>query len=503
MDSESVPSFEEIVRWVRWSLAEVGLKEEQIPILQARKIIGHASYFAEFTQGNAAISDDNEVFSKLYDYILQLKDEKCVRGFRLIHDLIENIKNLLQLLEFFDTATYLIFEVYPESSELTDASLKKIDQLISSDIPNERIKGITKWKLERAKRDRDPSILNNAPEAVLKLVQEVRDLLSHGMAREIELIKLLEEVNLRKNSIALDIKNEMEKCGGFLRILRERICDLIRFPLLSSIIINGQASSDEIDAFEACVLRERDFEETCILDLEKKALVNYEIQLFPSARSILRHSEINKLNTAEIQKLTANGFIEYRGNKPHLTKRLQKALEVLRLGIEYVNPDRWLIRAQGATLSLEEASKAVKVNSAGELTAALDTLVEYGLFNKSRRSYAPKRGVSAITKYAQGKEDADLQPASFILLKLGLGEIKFSRGENLKQDAEAKAIELLGTIQSLLDRVFETRRYVTSKHLERFFVLTRKHLGRSFSSVRAEINAKEISLIDQPIISVF
>ena len=145
VDSESVPSFEEIVRWVRWSLAEVGLKEEQIPILQARKIIGHASYFVDFTQGSAAIPDDNEVFSKLYDYILQLKDEKCVTGFNQIHVLIENIKNLLQLLEFFDTATYLIFEVYPESSELTGASLKKIDQLISSDIPNERIKGITKW----------------------------------------------------------------------------------------------------------------------------------------------------------------------------------------------------------------------------------------------------------------------------------------------------------------------------------------------------------------------
>ncbi|MFX0093152.1 MAG: hypothetical protein ACFFBD_15450 [Candidatus Hodarchaeota archaeon] len=503
MDSEPLSTFEETVRWVRWSLAEVDPKKEQIPILQARKIVGHASYFVDFTQGRASIQDDNEVFSSLHEYTLQLNDEKCITIFKKIHNLVENLKTSLHLLEFFDKATHLIFEIYPECAELTEDSLKKIEEIIVSNIPDERIKGITKWKLERAKRDRDPAILDGAPETVSELVQEVRDLLSHGMAQEIELINLLEEINFRKNSLAIDIKNEMEKCGGYLRTFKERITDLLQYPLLSAIILKGQATLEQIDAFESCVRGGRDFKETALLDLEENELIEHEIQLFPSARSILRESRIRNSSSAEIQKLTANGFIEFRGNKPHLIKRLEQALEVLRLGLEYVNPDRWLIRAQGATLSLEEASQAAKVNSAGELTAALETLVEFGFFTKSRRAYIPRRGVSAIAEYARGEEEVDLQPASFILVKLGLGEIKFSRGKKLEEGAEKKAFELVGTIQSFLDRVFETRRYVTTKHLERYFVLTRDQLGKTFASAHAEVNTSEISTIDQPITSVF
>ncbi|MFX0066239.1 MAG: hypothetical protein ACFFC7_29095 [Candidatus Hermodarchaeota archaeon] len=504
MDETLHKKLEDNKQWIDWLLAQLKLPNSfrKLSDIEARIIIGHATYLRDFSVGKTILREDDYVFGALQQILWSLKDSY----FEIVKKKINQLDFLLTQLDLLNQATRLLFEDFPPVHEFSLKAQAEVSLFLKNPVVDTGlIPGLAKWKLKKALQEKNVSNLVNYPPSVDKWIKNILDFFNQGIKQEGQILRLLERVNEVKMYIANIIYEEMNQIGSTLHQIRRKVNDFAKTPFVAAFTMFRRVTPEVTESFWKASIGEKITfkDENNLKMLLKEDLIKIEkIKLTNAAKALFQRKKVSVYT--KIVPEDQRYCFEATPEMIHLNHSCMAGFLLLKKGVRKIDLNQNTITVNDEILETIPFLKNTRVKHE-KLPEIIRRLNQLGIMKEvSKSSYDLHPQAKGMWKYMQTGKKKHLSSSAFLLLRLQLAKVKFKPGSLIPTETIENASDVARKAYGLIDLILETRRYVSREHLEKFLLIDAKLLGTdSYDKLVQRINEKEIRKISLPVRSVF
>ncbi|MFX1250820.1 MAG: hypothetical protein ACFFCZ_04315 [Promethearchaeota archaeon] len=504
MDDKLRKTLEDNKQWIDWLLAQLKLPTSyrKLSDIDAKIIIGHATYLRDFSVGKTILREDDYVFGALQQILWSLKDSY----FEIVKKKIGQLDFLLKQLDLLNQATKLLFEDFPQVHEVSLKAQAEVCLFLKNPvIDTGLIPGLARWKLKKALQEKNVRNLVDYPPSIETWIKNILDFFNQGIKQEGQILRLLDRVNQVKMYIASIIYEEMNQIGTTLHQIRRKVNDFAKTPFVAAFTMFRKVTPEATESFWKASIGEKITfkDENNLKMLLKENLIKIEkIKLTNAAKALFRRKKLSVYTTVvpEDKKYC----FEATPEMIHLDQSCMDGFLLLKKGVQKVDLNQGTISVNDEKLETETFIKNTRIKYE-TLSKIIRRLNQLGIMKKiSNSSYDLHPQAVGLWKYIQEGKKTFLSDSVFILLRLQLARVDFKPGSLIPTETVENASDVARKAYGLIDLILETRRYVSREHLEKFLLIDAELLGTdSYDKLVQRINEQEIKKISLPVRSVF